>query len=176
MSSTARAAPLSASFIALFTGIYTVLYLGYSMIPDEFLRDDVYYYGIVCPSRLLIHWLAPALEVVGVQNRILSPGVQLSIVRGCDGSGVAFLLIGAICAVRAGLRRTALGIVGALFLVYVLNQLRIVTLFFIDGWRPSWFTPLHVYFIPTLMILLGTLYFALWSAPAADSRESTAAA
>jgi exosortase family protein XrtM len=146
------------------------------MIPDEFLRNDVYFYGIVCPSRLLIHWLAPAEQVAGIENRIVSAGVQLSIVRGCDGSGVAFLLIGAICAARAALRRTVLGILGALALVYVLNQLRIVALFFIDGWRPSWFTPMHVYFIPTLMILLGTLYFALWSGPTAAPHEPPAAA
>jgi exosortase family protein XrtM len=84
-------------------------------------------------------------------------------VRGCDGSGVILLLVAAIITVRTTIKRTLLGIVGAIALVYVLNQLRIVAIYFVvSRWRP-WFTPVHVYFIPTLMILVGALYFAVWA-------------
>ena len=150
-------------FLLLFAAIYVALYLGYSAIPDALLRDHVYYYGIVCPSKLLINWMSPAEHAMGQHNGLTSPGVNLLIVRGCDGSGVMFLLIAAIVAYRAALTHMLLGIAGAVTLIYVLNQIRIVALFFVESHRPSWFMPIHVYLVPTLMVLCGALYFAAWT-------------
>ena len=150
-------------FLLLFAAIYVALYLGYSAIPDALLRDHFYYYGIVCPSKVLINWLSPKEHAMGQHNGLTSPGVNLLIVRGCDGSGVMFLLIAAIVAYRAALTHMLLGIAGAVTLIYVLNQIRIVALFFVESHRPSWFMPIHVYLVPTLMVLCGALYFAAWT-------------
>jgi exosortase family protein XrtM len=157
-------APSTCKFLLAFAAIYGALYLAYSVIPDSLLRDDVYYFGIVWPSKTAINWMAPGEHVSGVQNRLQSSAAELSIVRGCDGSGVIFLLVAAMVASRAGSWRTLRGILGAVVLIYVLNQMRVITLYFVDTHRPTWFTALHVYFIPTFMILIGTLYFAFWAA------------
>jgi exosortase family protein XrtM len=162
-------------FIAAFAAIYCVLYVGYSAIPDAFLRDVVYYEAIVRPSRLMIGWIAPGEHVIGIQNRLQSATAALNVVRGCDGAGIVFLLIAAILAFRAELRRTLLGLAGAIALVYALNQLRIVALYFVNSYRPAWFVALHVYFIPTLMILAGALYFAVWAMHDSVDREPSAA-
>jgi exosortase family protein XrtM len=151
-------------FVLMFVATYVVLYLGYSAVPDAALRDSVYYYGIVRPSKMMIDWLAPSEHVIGVQNSLISATAKLSVVRGCDGSGVILLLVAAIIAYRANLKATLLGSLGAIALVYALNQLRIVALYFINVHEPAWFMPVHVYFIPTLMILVGALYFAVWAA------------
>ena len=156
--------PISRVFVVVFAAAYFTLYLGYCAVPDSVLRDRIYYYGIVSPSKTMINWLVPAEHVIGVQNRLESPTANLDIVRGCDGSGVVFLLIAAIVALRAPLRRSLLGVISAIALVYVLNQLRIVTLYFVQSRAPAWFTPVHVYFVPTLMILVATIYFAIWAA------------
>jgi exosortase family protein XrtM len=151
-------------FVLMFVATYVVLYLGYSVVPDAVLRDSVYYYGIVCPSKMMINWLAPSEHVIGVQNNLISATAKLSVVRGCDGSGIILLLVAAIIAYRANLKATLLGSLGAIALVYALNQLRIVALYFVNVHEPAWFMPIHVYFIPTLMILVGALYFAIWAA------------
>lgn len=154
-------------FLLLFVAIYVALYLGYSAIPDALLRDHLYYYGIVCPSKVLINWLAPEEHAMGQHNGLTSPGVNLLIVRGCDGSGVMFLLIAAIVAYRAAMTRMLLGIAGAVLLIYLLNQIRIVALFFVESHRPSWFMPIHVYLVPTFMVLGAALYFAAWTSRSA---------
>jgi len=150
-------------FVLVFAAVYAALYLGYSAVPDSFLRDNVYFYAMVCPAKAIINWATPAERVTGTQNRLESPAARLNIVRGCDGSGVEFLLVAAIIALRARPWRTFWGIIGAVALVYVLNQLRIIALYFVDTYQSTWFTPLHVYFIPTLMILAATIYFAAWA-------------
>ena len=151
-------------FLAAFAALYCLFYVGYAAIPDELLRERVYPAGIVVPARTLIHWLAPRDGVVGERNVLRSAGVQLNIVRGCDGAGVILLVVAAILAWRARWRPTLVGIVGAVALLYALNLARIVTLYFVDEYRPAWFTPIHVYLIPTFMVLAGTLYYACWAA------------
>ncbi len=155
---------MGAVFLVLFAATYLILYSCYAVTPDAVLRNDVYYYTIVYPAKTAINWLAPGEQVVGVQNRLQSMHSNLNIVRGCDGSGVAFLLIAAIVAYRARIRATLLGVAGAVMLTCALNQARIVVLYFIDSYRPAWFTAVHVYFTPTLMILAAMIYFAVWTA------------
>jgi exosortase family protein XrtM len=160
---TPTAAPINGLFLLIFAATYVILYLGYSAVPDALLRGYVYPYGIVGPAKTMIDWVAPNDHVTGEHNTLRSATVNLAIVRGCDGAGVIFLLIAAIIAVRVSLKHTLLGIAGAVAVIYVLNQLRIVTLYFVAARWPSWFTPVHIYFIPTLMILVGLLYFAVWA-------------
>jgi exosortase family protein XrtM len=150
-------------FIILFAAIYCVLYAAYACIPDSYLHEKIYYYAIVWPTAALIDFAAPSAHVIGVQNRLQSPAVILNIVRGCDGAPVMFLLVAAIIAHRAPWGPTLRGAAGGVALIYALNQLRIVVLYFLLAQRPDWFTAMHVYFIPTFLILAGALYFALWA-------------
>ena len=48
-------------------------------------------------------------------------------------------------------------------LVYLLNQARIIILYFVVAYRPDWFTPLHTYYIPTFLIVVVCIFFASWA-------------
>jgi exosortase family protein XrtM len=151
-------------FVALFALLYLVQHGVYQWVPDRFLADVVYRHGIVAGAASVIEWVAPGESAVVDGHRLASPRAVLEIVRGCDGSGVLFLLVAAILALRAGPLRTAGGLLGALLLVYVLNQLRVVGLYFVAAYRGDWFTPLHGYLVPTLFVVVAALYFAWWAA------------
>jgi exosortase family protein XrtM len=160
-------------FLATLAGIYWLLYLGYAAIPDQYLGEVVYYHGIVRPCQVMLAWLAPGEQVIAVRNQLQSAAASLSIVRGCDGSGALFLLIAAMLAMRMAWRRTLVGVCGATALIGGLNTLRIVALYGVAAHRPAWFVPLHVYFIPGAMILIGMLYFAFWALPDPRDGEPT---
>ena len=162
-------------FLTLFAAIYLALYLGYCAIPQSVLNEDIYHYGIVRPAKTLINWLSPRDHVQGHHNGLTSPTANLAVVRGCDGAGVLFLLLAAVVALRARLRHTLVGIAGALAVVYGLNELRIVVLYFVASREAAWFTPVHVYFLPTLMVLAGSLYFALWASYPHDVEDAVPA-
>lgn len=152
------------AFVVLFTLLYLVQYGAYQWVPDLVLADVVYRHGIVAGAVSVIEWIAPGERVVVDGHRLASPRAVLEIVRGCDGSGVLFLLVAAILALRAGPRHTVLGLCGALLLVYALNQLRVIGLYFVAAYRGDWFTPLHGYLVPTLFVVVSALYFAWWAA------------
>jgi exosortase family protein XrtM len=151
-------------FLLQFVFIYTVLDVLYFSMPDRVLRDVVHYYGIVAPGAELIKLVSPSEQVVAIQGSLQSPHVTLNIVRGCDSAGVAFLLIAAVVAFSAGWKKKLAGILGALALTYLLNEVRVVGLYFAASYRNDWFGILHSYLVPAFVIALSSIFFAWWAA------------
>ena len=163
-------------FLLVFASVFSVLHVLYfAAVPDRVLRDQVHYYGFVLPSAATIRLLAPKENVVARKGSLHSDTKTLSIVRGCDGSGLAFLLVAAVVAFPAPWKRKLSGLVAAVLLVYLLNQCRIVALYFVVAYRNEWFTLLHSYFIPGFLIALSSIFFLQWASWAARDgpRERT---
>jgi len=158
-------------YLVRFAGIYVLLEAIYFALPDTFLRDVVYHDGVVVVSAAIIHWLQPQVWVFAEANRLQSSGVVLEIVRGCDGAGVAFLMIAAMFAFPASLHWKLFGAFAATLLVWTMNQARIVVLYFVVGYDKAWFAPIHGYIAPTLMVVVGGMFYILWLVLGQDRRR-----
>jgi exosortase family protein XrtM len=163
-------------FVAVFVAIYAVLHALYFAVPDRVLRQVVHYYAIVAPGAELIRLAAPREPVSAFEGTINSPQASLSIVRGCDGAGIAFLLTAAVLAFPARPQRKLLGVAGALALTYLLNQLRVVGLYFVAAYRHDWFDLLHSFLFPTFIIVVCCVAFAWWASWSAGVQPATAPA
>ncbi len=133
------------------------------MIPDWILRDVVYLHLFSRPSVGLINGLTPDADVRALANQVVSPRAALEVVRGCDGSGLWFLLAAAMLAFPATWRMKLIGVFSGAILIYWLNLSRLVGLYFVVANRPAWFVPLHTYFVPTLLIVITSLFFMVWA-------------
>jgi exosortase family protein XrtM len=151
-------------FLLLFASGYALLYWAYWQVPDAVLRDSLYPIAILGPCAALVNLLFPAEAVTVASGMLQSPRASLEVVRGCDGSGMLFLIVAAIMAFPSAWRARMAGLCGALLLVHALNTARIMLLYFAAAYRESWFLPLHTYLVPTLFVLGGGLYFAWWAA------------
>src|SRR5215831_4193728 len=149
-------------FLVMFACVYGALDGLYFVVPDDFLRDVVYHRGFVAVSADLIGLITPGIPIAASANLLQSGAVGLEVVRGCDGAGSAFLLIAAIASYPAPLSRKLLGVAVAVALTYALNEVRLVTLFYLATGHQPWFLPVHVYFAPTVIIALSCVYFAWW--------------
>lgn len=155
-------------FLIRYLIIYALFEALYFLVPNSVLHL-VYHYGIVNISAELVSLITPQIHVLSVDNRLVWDQVALEVVRGCDGAGVAFLLVSAILAFPARSERRITGILGAVCLVLALNQLRLITLFYLAAYREAWFLPTHVYIAPMLMIIVGALFFIWWITSAGRS-------
>ena len=155
----------------LFVGSYTLLNYAYFQIPDDML-SEAYNRGLGTLCADLINRLAPMERVSAVQNHLVSPQADLEIVRGCDGAGALFLVISAILAFPSTITRKWIGIGLAVLLMYGLNLIRISGLYFVIAHHRDWFQLIHTYLAPTLIILIGCLFFAGWAAGAWRSADA----
>jgi len=149
-------------FIVIFSVSYTIFILLYFMVPDSFLSEVIYNKVIVSVSSDIINLFAPVEGTIAVGNRLVSSNTTLEIVRGCDGAGATFLLMAAVLAFSASLKEKIVGLVGALALVYVINQFRLIGIYFIVAYEYDWFQIVHSYLAPTIIIIINCIFFLWW--------------
>ncbi len=161
-------------FIIVAGILYAAFHFAYNQIPDDYLRNTIYPNVIGHAAAKTIKTLTPDRTVVVSNNALISPRAKMNIVRGCDGSGVWFMLSAAIIGFGASFRQTITGLVAGTITVYIINQIRIVGLYYIIEHNRAWFPPVHTYYAPTLIIILVAGFFLLWTRWTMDQPTNSA--
>ena len=82
--------------------------------------------------------------------------------RGCDATEPVCLLVSAVIAFSAPLRRKLIGILAGTFLLLGLNQLRVVALFFVGRDHPGLYHTLHLTVFPAVFVVVAISIWAGW--------------
>ncbi|MBC7956151.1 MAG: exosortase/archaeosortase family protein [Cytophagales bacterium] len=130
-------------------------------------------------ASLVINLLTPEVQAVPKGARIVAPGGGLNVLFGCEGTDAVFLLTAALLVFPLSVRARLTGLLAGLVWVFVLNQVRIVALFYAFRTDSGLFDLLHTLAAPLLMVVLTGLFFHLWleragSAPREVSNPSAA--
>jgi exosortase H (IPTLxxWG-CTERM-specific) len=127
--------------------------------------------GLVEISAIVIRLFggnAAAHQVV-LQNP--SNGFAMEVLDGCNGDDVAVLLWAAILAYPASWFEKGKGLLAGTATIYVINFLRIISLFYLGQYNHQWFEFAHLYVWESVFVLLTLTIFWIWvrrmAAPAA---------
>jgi exosortase family protein XrtM len=150
-------------FIVVAALLYGAFHFAYHKVPDDVLSNTIYPNVIGHFAAKTINTITPDRNVKVHNNAILSKKAKLNIVRGCDGSGVLFMLTAAILGFGASFRKTIIGLLLGTLTVYLINQVRIVGLYYVVEHNRAWFPPVHTYYAPTLIIFLVAGFFLIWT-------------
>lgn len=93
-----------------------------------------------------------------------APGGSLNIEIGCDGMEGIFLLIAAFAATPLSLASRISGAALGTAIVFVVNQARIVALFYSSRTNQVLFSQLHGMIGPIVIVAIVSLYFYAWLA------------
>ena len=80
-------------------------------------------------------------------------GFAVSIEAGCNGVEATIVLIAAICAFPANWRARLIAIGLGFLAIQVLNIVRIISLFYLGNWNLEYFSWIHLYLWPALIML-----------------------
>ena len=149
-------------FLLVFISAFFLLQWVYQALIDTAVYRFFIEVLTVRPSAWLIQRLTSQDGVLAQGHRLLWPGGGLSVLNGCDGAEVMQLLFAAFAAADGPWRQRLHGAALGLLLVYVLNQLRIVGLYFAARHDRAWFELIHGMIGPLIIIALSTLFFAGW--------------
>jgi len=164
------------AFAVVFLAVFAILQLGYAAARDTSIERTVIDVATILPAAALINLIAPDEEVEPVEHRLISETVRLSVLNGCEGTETLFLLIAAVLAFAAPWRHKLLGVVIGTLLVYGLNQLRIVALYFALRHDKELFALMHGYIGPTLIIAVCALFFLWWAGNRPQQEDGLSAA
>lgn len=160
--------PIWASAL-VFLSVFFILQMSYDACRgsdfEHFILGDL----TVSPTATVINLLTPAVQVKALGNQLIAPGGGITVLKGCEGTEIMFMLIAAFAAVVMPWRRRLSGLGLGILLVFCLNQVRLVTLFYVYRSEPSLFNLLHGTVAPIVLILCVGLYALYWMG---DGRES----
>lgn len=150
--------PLWLSLI-IFVSLFFLLQWGWGAARDTGLERLIIDDATVKLAVALVNLLTPEVGARAVGASIRAPGGGLNILNGCEGTEIMFLLIAAFAAVRLTWRRKLIGLGLGLLLVFALNQLRILMLFYAFRNARGLFDLLHTSILPALLVAAVALYF-----------------
>lgn len=145
---------------------FSLLQLAWQALSGGRIEYFVIHTGTVLPAALLANLLTPD-ALASVSGYVLqAPGVRLNILNGCDGLEALFLVTAAFAVAPLDWRGRLGGIAVAVPVVFVLNQARILVLFYAFRSSAQLFDALHATVTPIAVVVLICCYFYAWLAHA----------
>ncbi|HMP90235.1 MAG TPA: archaeosortase/exosortase family protein [Kiritimatiellia bacterium] len=119
----------------------------------------------VIPSAWIIEQTLPDTRIRYSATTIHSPGIEVHLLRGCDGMEAWLLLICALLAFPMPWKHRAIGIVYGTALIFISNIIRISSLYHVVLRRPEWFDMAHGIVWQSVMVLLASGFVLFWLEP-----------
>jgi exosortase/archaeosortase family protein len=107
---------------------------------------------------------------------IQGPVVSLSVMRGCDALDPILVLCAGILAYPASWRSKAIGLALGLPALFLINIVRILSLYAIQLKAPAFFDPVHLDIWPVVFVILAGLLWFVWVRWALRGEDSHVAA
>jgi exosortase family protein XrtM len=148
--------------ILIFLGVFASLHLGWQLLAGSPLQQLVVDEGVVVPAAIIGRALTPDLNVHAVGNRLRETSGGLNIVNGCDGTETLFLLCAGFAVAPLAWRARLSGLLVGAVIVYVLNLVRIMALFYARHSDLELFDTLHGVVTPALMVLSIAAFYYCW--------------
>ena len=149
--------PWLAAVVFLLT--FFVLQVSWTQARGTVLERWVIDYATVHTSVALINTLTPQAAAVAQGASVLAPQGGINVRNGCEGTEVLFLLVAALMAYPFSWVQRLVGVATGSVYVFVINQVRLVALFYaIRDDRPL-FNQLHGVVAPLVLVTCTLAFF-----------------
>jgi exosortase family protein XrtM len=149
-------------FLILFLGIFLSIHFLYYLLDKTAVQNWIISVLTVKPGVALINLLSPQERAFANGTYLISKSVSLAILPGCDGSEGIFILISAILAYSTSIINKLKGLICGILYIYILNIIRIASLYYTAKHYDQYFNIVHGYIGQTFIIVMGCLFFIVW--------------
>lgn len=145
--------------LCVFLGVFFTLQYAWERSRDTPIERLIIDRATVAPAAWWIARLWPDQTVSAQGHSLIAAHYRLNILNGCEGLETLLLLIAAFFAYPFSWRQRALGSGLGALLIYVLNQGRIVLLWYANQHSPQLFGLLHGTILPLVMVAISLIFF-----------------
>ena len=147
-----------ALFLLLFGAFYAALAQSWEHGLGQWIIDD----ATVAPAAWAARLLSGDPTVVAEGSHLRSAQASINVLFGCEGSDVLMLLAAALLVTPVAWRKRFLGVLAGMACVFLLNQARVLALFFCLRAHNGWFGSVHGLVAPLAMVVLVVAFFLAW--------------
>jgi exosortase H (IPTLxxWG-CTERM-specific) len=153
-------------FLAILGALFTVVAL--RQVNDALINP--YTAAIARVSGFVLRLSGEDAVVTGCV--VSSPRFAVTIYNGCNGLITSLILVAGVLAFPAHWSAKAIGVVGGLIAIQLVNLVRIVSLFYIGVYLPEHFNDAHIFIWQSIVILAGVSLWIAWARRFAVTRET----
>ena len=146
----------------VFLAVFGALQLAWQQVDGGALYQVVIDQGVVAPAAALANALTPGWGIHAAGNSLREPSGGLNIVNGCDGMETLFLLLAGFAVAPLSCRSRLCGVLIGIVVVYGLNLMRILALFYARHSDMKLFDLLHGVITPAIMVLAIAAFYYVW--------------
>lgn len=148
--------------LSLFAFVLILLYAVELLAPVQHAVIKPFTAMIANLSASIVQLFDPTVQAEGIVLRNTQTGAAVAVMPGCNGVEAMICLAAAIIAFAAPWRYKLLGLMGGFAAIQALNNVRIISLFYLLQWNRVWFEWAHQYIWQALIILDALLVFIVW--------------
>lgn len=148
--------------IVLFLGIFISLQTLYGLTNGTWFERLVIDDMTVKTAAQLIDWITPEVGIHAVGTHLSAFGGGINIANGCTGLEVMFMLLSAMTIAPLNRHAKLWGLLLGIPYIFMLNQVRLIALFYTFRMNKPLFSSLHSTVAPILLVALTVLFFAYW--------------
>jgi exosortase/archaeosortase family protein len=157
------------AFLAIFAGLQSLYGAAKGTWVERFVIDR----ATVKTAAWIIDKADPQVMVQPVGTRLRAPGGGINILNGCEGMDMLCLVIAAMLVAPLAWKAKLAGVVAGTCFIFVLNQARIVALFYSFRANTAVFEMLHGLVAPLILITAAGIFFTLWLGKYGSSQAVT---
>jgi exosortase/archaeosortase family protein len=165
-----------------FAAAFVALQAAWQQVATRPVGDRIIEQLALRPAAIVVDWLTPTAAITAQGRALVTLGSQMHVLPGCDGADLAILACAAALAAPLALRARLVGVFAGAALAFILNQLRIVVLFYVQRSAPDRFEFWHDLVLPVALTLATLAAFQWWlslhgveaRAPLRDDRHAGA--
>jgi exosortase H (IPTLxxWG-CTERM-specific) len=157
----------SLGFLARFCALLVLLYVAVALRPVDRAVIVPFTGAVARISAAILNALGEPVTVAGTEIR--STAFAVAIENGCNGLETVLLFASAVLAFPAPWKRRVAGLLLGFAAIELFNLVRVVTLVWIGGHRPAFFSASHTILWQSLVVLFGVSLFLLWAARSRDT-------
>lgn len=154
-------------FLLIFASLQAIWFYTHEGIVGKIIIENM----TVKFSVMLINLFTPAIGAFANNTHISAQGGGINVINGCEGVEVMFLLIAAMLVAPISLKEKLLGLILGIPYVYLLNQGRLIAMFYAVRSDKALFNILHGTIAPILLIGCTVLFFSYWLSRHQTSRN-----
>ncbi len=131
-------------------------------------------------NRLIAIVGAAVLSLLGTpatasHTSIVSNIASVRILEGCNGVYATIIFLGGVVAYPTGLIKKLIGVLAGTAIIFLINIIRVITLFYLSAYYPSLFDEAHLYIWQFAIIIIGGLLWLIWYDKVVQRAEPTPA-
>ncbi len=149
-------------FVLIFLAVLVTLFTVEMLVPVQTHVIVPFTAQLAKISAALILPFDDTVLAYGKVLQFRDTGFAVSIEAGCNGVEATIVLIAAVIAFPAGWKARALAIGLGFIAIQVLNIARIISLFYLGNWNMEFFTWIHLYLWPALIMLDVLIVFMVY--------------